>query len=123
MSFEFLWGPYLYVIMVCLIIHLLDMNCSYCNVNNITSFRLLPQWLNSIYVSFRDAYLLPNLYVMMFAVFSNMLKDTQLHILADSDEHEIVRQVQVTLDPLDAVFFFWDRIFLIILLSSQSLRI
>ncbi|XP_071938613.1 vacuolar protein sorting-associated protein 45 homolog isoform X1 [Coffea arabica] len=37
--------------------------------------------------------------------FSNMLKDTQLHILADSDEHEIVRQVQeffadfVALDP------------------------
>lgn len=37
--------------------------------------------------------------------FSNMLKDTQLHILADSDEHEVVRQVQeffadfVALDP------------------------
>ncbi|XP_057470311.1 vacuolar protein sorting-associated protein 45 homolog [Actinidia eriantha] len=26
--------------------------------------------------------------------FSNMLKDTQLHILADSDEHEVVQQVQ-----------------------------
>lgn len=28
-------------------------------------------------------------------VFSNMLKDTQLHNLADADEHEIVQQVQV----------------------------
>lgn len=26
-----------------------------------------------------------------------MLKDTQLHILADSDEHEAVQQVQVNL--------------------------
>ncbi|KAL6962366.1 vacuolar protein sorting-associated protein 45 [Sarracenia purpurea var. burkii] len=26
--------------------------------------------------------------------FSNMLKDTQLHVLADSDEHEVVQQVQ-----------------------------
>ncbi|KAG2663200.1 hypothetical protein I3843_16G019200 [Carya illinoinensis] len=26
--------------------------------------------------------------------FSNMLKDTQIHILADSDEHEVVQQVQ-----------------------------
>lgn len=31
----------------------------------------------------------------VFTVFSNMLKDTQIHILADSDEHEIVQQVQV----------------------------
>ncbi|XAR62442.1 hypothetical protein NMG60_11017194 [Bertholletia excelsa] len=37
--------------------------------------------------------------------FSNMLKDTQLHILADSDEHEVVQQVQefyadfVAVDP------------------------
>ncbi|XP_021605093.1 vacuolar protein sorting-associated protein 45 homolog isoform X2 [Manihot esculenta] len=37
--------------------------------------------------------------------FSNMLKDTQIHILADSDEHEVVQQVQeffsdfVALDP------------------------
>ncbi|KAI8569569.1 hypothetical protein RHMOL_Rhmol02G0288500 [Rhododendron molle] len=37
--------------------------------------------------------------------FSNMLKDTQLHILADSDEHEAVQQVQefyadfVAIDP------------------------
>lgn len=37
--------------------------------------------------------------------FSNLLKDTQLHLLADSDEHEIVQQVQefyadvVPLDP------------------------
>lgn len=37
--------------------------------------------------------------------FSNILKDTQLHILADSDEHEVVQQVQevyadfVALDP------------------------
>ncbi|KAL0323278.1 UNVERIFIED_CONTAM: Vacuolar protein sorting-associated protein 45 [Sesamum angustifolium] len=29
-----------------------------------------------------------------FSVFSNMLKDTQLHNIADSDEHEIVQQVQ-----------------------------
>lgn len=28
-------------------------------------------------------------------VFSNMLNNTQLHILADSDEHEAVHQVQV----------------------------
>lgn len=27
-----------------------------------------------------------------------MLKDTQLHILADSDEHEAVQQVQVLYD-------------------------
>jgi len=31
----------------------------------------------------------------VFAVFSNMLKDTQIHILADSDEQEVVQQVQV----------------------------
>ncbi|GMP46544.1 hypothetical protein CsSME_00014655 [Camellia sinensis var. sinensis] len=37
--------------------------------------------------------------------FSNLLKDTQLHILADSDEHEVVQQVQeffadfVAVDP------------------------
>lgn len=31
----------------------------------------------------------------MFSVFSNLLKDTQIHILADSDEHEAVQQVQV----------------------------
>uniref|UniRef100_A0A5B7A9N4 Putative Vacuolar protein sorting 45 n=1 Tax=Davidia involucrata TaxID=16924 RepID=A0A5B7A9N4_DAVIN len=37
--------------------------------------------------------------------FSNMLKETQLHILADSDEHEVVQQVQefyadfVAIDP------------------------
>lgn len=37
-----------------------------------------------------------NLYVVMhFTVFSNTLKDTQIHILADSDEHEVVQQVQV----------------------------
>lgn len=35
--------------------------------------------------------------VLYFTVFSNMLKDTQLHILADSDEHEVVQQVQVIL--------------------------
>lgn len=29
-----------------------------------------------------------------------MLKDTQLHILADSDAHEVVHQVQVTLNLL-----------------------
>lgn len=32
-----------------------------------------------------------------FTVFSNMLKDTQIHILADSDEQEVVQQVQVNL--------------------------
>jgi hypothetical protein len=31
----------------------------------------------------------------VFAVFSNILKDTQIHILADSDEQEVVQQVQV----------------------------
>ena len=31
-----------------------------------------------------------------FTVFSNILKDTQIHILADSDEQEVVQQVQVT---------------------------
>lgn len=37
-------------------------------------------------------------YVMLIfflVVFSNMLKDTQIHILADSDEQEVVNQVQV----------------------------
>lgn len=34
---------------------------------------------------------------MLFAVFSNMLNTTQLHILADSDEHEVVQQVQVSI--------------------------
>lgn len=34
-------------------------------------------------------------FVMRFTVFSNTLKDTQIHILADSDEHEVVQQVQV----------------------------
>lgn len=33
-------------------------------------------------------------------VFSNMLKDTQLHNLADSDEHEVVQQVQVSLNSI-----------------------
>lgn len=32
---------------------------------------------------------------LLLVVFSNMLKDTQLHLLADSDEREIVQQVQV----------------------------
>lgn len=34
---------------------------------------------------------------MNLSVFSNLLKDTQIHILADSDEHEVVQQVQVFL--------------------------
>lgn len=34
-------------------------------------------------------------YLFFFSVFSNLLKDTQIHILADSDEHEVVQQVQV----------------------------
>ncbi|KAG5612175.1 hypothetical protein H5410_023456 [Solanum commersonii] len=29
--------------------------------------------------------------------FSNILKDTQLHMLADSDEHEVVQQLQILL--------------------------
>lgn len=36
-----------------------------------------------------------------FVVFSNILKDTQIHVLADSDEQEIVQQVQV-------LAFFWN---------------
>lgn len=36
-----------------------------------------------------------------FVVFSNILKDTQIHVLSDSDEQEIVQQVQVL-----AFFFF-----------------
>ncbi|KAF9596973.1 hypothetical protein IFM89_014687 [Coptis chinensis] len=28
-------------------------------------------------------------------VFSNIMKDTQIHVLADVDEHEVVKQVQV----------------------------
>lgn len=34
---------------------------------------------------------------MNVSVFSNLLKDTQIHILADSDEQEVVQQVQVIL--------------------------
>ncbi|KAK6938303.1 Sec1-like protein [Dillenia turbinata] len=39
--------------------------------------------------------------------FSNLLKDTQIHILADSDEHEIVQQLQFYADfvALDAYHF------------------
>lgn len=33
--------------------------------------------------------------LMNLSVFSNLLKDTQIHILADSDEQEVVQQVQV----------------------------
>ena len=39
---------------------------------------------------------------MNVSVFSNLLKDTQSHILADSDEHEAVQQVQVI-----ARFLLW----------------
>ncbi|KAJ4831823.1 vacuolar protein sorting-associated protein 45 [Turnera subulata] len=48
---------------------------------------------------------LPLFVFYMLLLFSNMMKDTQIHILADSDEHEIVMQVQeyyadfVALDP------------------------
>ncbi|RVW32556.1 Vacuolar protein sorting-associated protein 45-like [Vitis vinifera] len=34
--------------------------------------------------------------------FSNILKDTQIHILADSDEQEVVQQVQIVLGLFDA---------------------
>lgn len=40
-----------------------------------------------------------------FTVFSNMLKDTQIHILADSDEQEVVQQVQVSLHLLTLLCF------------------
>ena len=36
-----------------------------------------------------------NDYESFLSVFSNLLKDTQIHILADSDEQEVVQQVQV----------------------------
>ena len=36
-------------------------------------------------------------------VFSNILKDTQIHILADSDEQEVVQQVQVA--AMHALYF------------------
>lgn len=38
------------------------------------------------------------IYPFYCTVFSNILKDTQLHMLADSDEHEVVQQLQVCLD-------------------------
>ncbi|XP_071939437.1 vacuolar protein sorting-associated protein 45 homolog isoform X2 [Coffea arabica] len=41
--------------------------------------------------------------------FSNMLKDTQLHILADSDEHEIVRQVQKLMYQQESGLFDFRR--------------
>lgn len=50
------------------------------------------------YVFFFQAWLtaVPGVFFFFLAVFSNMLKDTQIHILADSDELEVVQQVQVT---------------------------
>lgn len=34
--------------------------------------------------------------LLALSVFSNLLENTQLHILADSDEREVVQQVQVS---------------------------
>ena len=39
-------------------------------------------------------------------VFSNILKDTQIHNLADSDEQEVVQQIQVTLSLTKHCFAF-----------------
>ena len=53
---------------------------------------------------------MPLSYLDGFTVFSNILKDTQIHILADSDELEVVQQVQVTLwwlsTSLIVLFYF-----------------
>lgn len=63
--------------------------------------------------------------VLHFTVFSNMLKDTQIHILADSDEQEVVQQVQVrlhlqTLLCLTWIFFCLSAWYLFHLRSLSS---
>lgn len=63
--------------------------------------------------------------VLHFTVFSNMLKDTQIHILADSDEQEVVQQVQVrlhlqTLLCLTWIFFYLSAWYLFHLRSLSS---
>lgn len=42
--------------------------------------------------------------ILEITVFSNILKDTQIHILADSDEHEVVQQLQVIPQSLKCLF-------------------
>ena len=42
-------------------------------------------------------------------VFSNILKDTQIHNLADSDEQEVVQQIQVTLSLTKRCFAFTKK--------------
>ena len=42
-------------------------------------------------------------------VFSNILKDTQIHNLADSDEQEVVQQIQVTLSLTKYCFAFTKK--------------
>ena len=42
-------------------------------------------------------------------VFSNILKDTQIHNLADSDEQEVVQQIQVTLSLTKHCFAFTKK--------------
>jgi hypothetical protein len=44
--------------------------------------------------------------------FSNLLKDTQIHILADSDEQEVVQQVQVIFRLPSSMMFLNRRLML-----------
>ena len=46
-------------------------------------------------------------------VFSNILKDTQIHNLADADEQEVVQQIQVTLSPTKNCFALLKKFWLI----------
>lgn len=51
--------------------------------------------ISSLSLFTEQLYIILILFLMNLSVFSNLLKDTQIHILADSDEQEVVQQVQV----------------------------
>ena len=52
-------------------------------------------------------------YIEFHTVFSNILKDTQIHNLADADEQEVVHQIQVTLSPTKNCFALLKNFWLI----------
>lgn len=49
--------------------------------------------------------------ILEFTVFSNILKDTQIHILANTDEHEVVQQLKVIHHSLKCLFSLTFRTF------------
>lgn len=64
------------------------------------SYDMQLNWLAYCFVKMQREIEVPFGMDIFITVFSNMLKDTQLHNLADSDEHEVVQQVQVSLNSI-----------------------